>query len=242
MGLFSKSKKELIPEVGGAPPGQQPQQQQPQPGGYSRSNSSRQTGPPSIAPSTVSAAPSYRSHNGGYVPPSQGGGGYGQSGNHYSRPEHQPQQGYGYNQPNYGGGAPGGGDPYARAEAPPPAPPPQKDRFGRIKKNQPIDDGARNELLAGAPAPGSSRYGGAGTAADPYGYQQEQEQEPWGGHEQGGAEQELDEDEEVEGIKQQMRFVKQESLASTRNAVRIAREAEETARATLDKLGDQSGE
>ncbi|KAL8277635.1 hypothetical protein RQP46_009908 [Phenoliferia psychrophenolica] len=50
----------------------------------------------------------------------------------------------------------------------------------------------------------------------------------------------MDEEEEVEGIKQQMRFVKQESLASTRNAVRIAREAEETARATLDKLGDQS--
>lgn len=50
-----------------------------------------------------------------------------------------------------------------------------------------------------------------------------------------------EEDEEVEGIKQQMRFVNQESLASTRNAVRIAREAEETARATLDKLGVQSG-
>lgn len=51
-----------------------------------------------------------------------------------------------------------------------------------------------------------------------------------------------EEEEEVEGIKQQLRFVKQESLASSRNAVRIAREAEETARATLDKLGDQSGE
>lgn len=36
------------------------------------------------------------------------------------------------------------------------------------------------------------------------------------------------------------RFVKQESLASTRNAIRVGREAEETARATLDKLGDQS--
>ena len=62
------------------------------------------------------------------------------------------------------------------------------------------------------------------------GYQQQQEQ--------GEAN---EEDEEVEGIKQQMRFVKQESLASTRNALRIAREAEETGRATLDKLGEQSG-
>lgn len=237
MGLFSKSKKELIPEVGGAPPGQQPSggQQQQQPG-YSRANSSRSTGPPSIAPSTHSAAPSYRTHNGGYVPPSQGGGGYGQSGNQYSRPEQQPQQG------QYGGGAPGGGDPYARGGPPPAqAAAPVKDRFGRIKKNQPVDEGARNELLGGAGGAGPSRYGQGGGGGDPYGQQQMQEQEHWGGHDQGGAEQELNEDEEVEGIKQQMRFVKQESLASTRNAVRIAREAEETARATLDKLGDQSG-
>ncbi|KAK7044088.1 Protein transport protein S9 plasma membrane t-SNARE [Paramarasmius palmivorus] len=47
-------------------------------------------------------------------------------------------------------------------------------------------------------------------------------------------------DEDVEGIKQQTRFVKQESVNSTRNALRLAREAEETARGTLTKLGDQS--
>ncbi|KAF8339612.1 uncharacterized protein EI90DRAFT_2990203, partial [Cantharellus anzutake] len=49
-----------------------------------------------------------------------------------------------------------------------------------------------------------------------------------------------EEDEDVEGIKQQTRFVKQESVNSTRNALRIAREAEETAGNTLAKLGDQS--
>lgn len=48
-------------------------------------------------------------------------------------------------------------------------------------------------------------------------------------------------DEDVEGIKTQTRFVKQESVNSTRNALRMAREAEETARNTLGKLGDQSG-
>lgn len=48
-------------------------------------------------------------------------------------------------------------------------------------------------------------------------------------------------DEDVEGIKQQTRFVKQDSVNSTRNALRMAREAEETARNTLTKLGDQSG-
>jgi hypothetical protein len=48
-------------------------------------------------------------------------------------------------------------------------------------------------------------------------------------------------EEDVEGIKQQTRFVKQESVNSTRNALRMAREAEETARNTMMKLGDQSG-
>jgi len=47
-------------------------------------------------------------------------------------------------------------------------------------------------------------------------------------------------DEDVEGIKQQTRFVKQESVNSTRNAIRMAREAEETARNTVNRLGSQS--
>lgn len=49
-----------------------------------------------------------------------------------------------------------------------------------------------------------------------------------------------EEDDEVEAIKQQMRFTKQESLSSTRNALRIARETEETATGTILKLGEQS--
>ncbi|KAG7444856.1 uncharacterized protein BT62DRAFT_951914 [Guyanagaster necrorhizus] len=47
-------------------------------------------------------------------------------------------------------------------------------------------------------------------------------------------------DEDIEGIKQQTRFVKQESVNSSRNALRLAREAEDVARGTLGKLGDQS--
>ena len=46
---------------------------------------------------------------------------------------------------------------------------------------------------------------------------------------------------DIEGIKQNLRFTKQESVNSTRNALRLAREAEETARNTLTRLGDQSG-
>jgi hypothetical protein len=48
-------------------------------------------------------------------------------------------------------------------------------------------------------------------------------------------------DDDVEGIKKQTRFIKQESVNSTRNALRMAREAEETARGTINKLGSQSG-
>jgi hypothetical protein len=50
-----------------------------------------------------------------------------------------------------------------------------------------------------------------------------------------------EDEEDVEGIKQQTRFVKQESVNSSRNALRLMREAEETARGTLGRLGDQSG-
>ncbi|KAI9455859.1 protein transporter SEC9 [Russula earlei] len=47
-------------------------------------------------------------------------------------------------------------------------------------------------------------------------------------------------EEDVEGIKKQTRWVKQESVNSTRNALRMAREAEETARNTVTRLGTQS--
>ncbi|TFY69775.1 hypothetical protein EVJ58_g231 [Rhodofomes roseus] len=47
-------------------------------------------------------------------------------------------------------------------------------------------------------------------------------------------------DEDVEGIRQQIKTTKQESLSSTRNALRLAREAEETARNTVGRLGSQS--
>jgi len=41
-------------------------------------------------------------------------------------------------------------------------------------------------------------------------------------------------------VKQEIRFTKQESLSSTRNAIRIASEAEEQGRNTLTRLGAQS--
>jgi len=47
-------------------------------------------------------------------------------------------------------------------------------------------------------------------------------------------------EEDEEGIKQQTRFVKQDTVASSRNALRLAREAEETALNTVNRLDDQS--
>lgn len=51
-----------------------------------------------------------------------------------------------------------------------------------------------------------------------------------------------EDEEDIEGIKSQIKSTKQESLASTRSALRLAREAEETARNTVGRLGAQSGE
>lgn len=50
---------------------------------------------------------------------------------------------------------------------------------------------------------------------------------------------EEEEEEDVDAVKQQIRFTKQESVASTRNALRVAAQAEETGRNTLARLGAQ---
>ncbi|GAA5849919.1 hypothetical protein JCM3766R1_001917, partial [Sporobolomyces carnicolor] len=231
MGLFDKKKKEKIPEVGG----------------YEPSTAGSSMNRPGYAASTASYASSQHSYQGGggppsyrspaptYVPPSQGGNGYNQT-SHYARSPMPPQHGGAY-------------APAMPMQQQQPQGPPAKEKSskwgfggGGAKAKQAEVD-ARNELLSGAPPPGqySFRQGGG---QDPYAHQGGGAGSSFGGaglsqqHQEQQFENE--EDEEVEGIKQQMRFTKQESLASTRNAVRIAREAEETARATLDKLGDQS--
>ncbi|KAI5481761.1 plasma membrane SNARE protein [Pseudohyphozyma bogoriensis] len=219
MGLFSgKKKAEVIPEVA------QPSYGQQQPS-YSR-------GPASSASSTHSAAPSYRTAP-SYVPPSQGGSGYAQSSHwdrpqqgQYGAPQQQQQQGsFGRGGTPQGQGQYGGGGYGAK--------------YGD-QQQQPGQQSRRDQLLSGAPPPkpgggfgAGQSYGGGGQGGSSYGDSREGSQYGEGGQVQ-------EEDEEVEGIKQQMRFVKQDTLASSRNAVRIAREAEETARATLDRLGDQS--
>ncbi|KAI0067694.1 Mpp10-domain-containing protein [Artomyces pyxidatus] len=122
------------------------------------------------------------------------------------------------------------GDPYSSRPAGniPPAEPSYRDRYQR---NNPVGDvysrghnnldSDRNELFSGyKPREGPGRFADGPS-------------EPAPGEEN---------DEDVEGIKQQTRFLKQDSVNSTRNALRLAREAEETARNTVNRLGDQSGE
>ena len=50
---------------------------------------------------------------------------------------------------------------------------------------------------------------------------------------------EEEEEEDVEAVKQQIRFTKEQSVSSSRNALRIAAQAEETGRNTLARLGTQ---
>ncbi|KAJ6627445.1 hypothetical protein B0H10DRAFT_386973 [Mycena sp. CBHHK59/15] len=50
----------------------------------------------------------------------------------------------------------------------------------------------------------------------------------------------IDDGDDVEAIKQKTRFMKQESVNSTRNGLRVAREAVETGESTLKRLGEQS--
>ncbi len=118
----------------------------------------------------------------------------------------------------------------SRSAATPPSANSYSDRYQR---NNPVDvysrgqgnlDNDRNELFAGRnpdqPSTGRFAYDGPTLPERAPGEENE---------------------EDVEGIKQQTRFVKQESVNSTRNALRMAREAEETARNTVNRLGSQSG-
>ena len=101
-------------------------------------------------------------------------------------------------QNRYGGGY-GGGDPYARTSKPQGGDPYAKSGGNPYAKDAPNPaDAARNELFAGFKAPEKP------VAERKYGYEGREMEE------------DFDEDEEVEGIKQEMRGIKQESLASTR--------------------------
>ncbi|CDO71532.1 hypothetical protein BN946_scf184911.g2 [Trametes cinnabarina] len=129
------------------------------------------------------------------------------------------------------------GDPY---NGPAAAPPPRADLGDRYTRQNAVGDvysrgqrdidSDRSELFSGynPKKAGSGRFVDDASAA--------RQGPPRRGTPPPGEENE----EDVEGIKQSMRFLKQDSVNSTRNALRLAREAEETARNTVTKLGSQS--
>jgi len=138
------------------------------------------------------------------------------------------------------------------------------DKYDNVEApRQPSYDSTRNGGPARGPVP--ERYANRGAAGDPYarggdadaaraalfgGYDAGKQRAASGGpnrfadpaqdNEPRQFQTQEEEEEEVEGIKAQTRWVKQESVQSSRNALRIAREAEETGRNALLRLGDQS--
>ena len=94
-------------------------------------------------------------------------------------------------------------------------------------------DPSREQLLGNhaQKPPSSGSYGGGYGAATPRG--------GYGTPPREGQTTEQEEEEDVDAIKQQIRFTKQESVNSTRRSLVVAASAEETGRNTLARLGGQ---
>jgi len=122
-------------------------------------------------------------------------------------------------------------DPYASRSNQPPPPRPSPGPRGYSNESQ---DSNRNALFGNRPPP--AQTDAYGRSRSPYGGTAEPEPDRYDEYQQ----QAENDDEDVEAIKQEIRFTKQNSLASTRNAIRIASEAEETGRNSLSRLGAQS--
>ncbi|KAK2855706.1 hypothetical protein FQN49_004923 [Arthroderma sp. PD_2] len=179
-------------------------------------------------------------------------GGMSQQGSHQNKPAYgAPEKGYNssnsgfapnkqgnqgsYGQDRYGGGPAANTGGYGG--------------LGRADPNDPsMNDGNRDALFGNA----SSRYQERQPGSAPPPYQTYGGQQPGGNAAPGGPSgpsygtyqdrqltAEEEEEEDVQAIKQDIRFMKQQDVSSTRNALRLAAEAEESGRATLARLGAQ---
>ncbi|ORY99258.1 hypothetical protein BCR43DRAFT_488977 [Syncephalastrum racemosum] len=101
-------------------------------------------------------------------------------------------------------------------------------RYG-TRRNDEYEAQARNDLFGGARPQPSGRYSGREDPDDAYSNSRF-----------GAQAQEDEEDQEIQGLKQQIRNVKQDSLASTRNALAKIAETEQSAAHTMNMLGEQS--
>jgi len=174
------------------------------------------------------------------VPP----GGYGNA------PRFQPQGNYG-SQSGYGATE----NPYGQQRDSAPGPMRQGGYGGMGGDMDQPDQGSRNALFGDAPnryqkqqqtqqnqqlPPDNSQddpYGASGSSRMPGTYGDEgQGYGAYGDRELTAEEQE---EEDVQGTKQEIRFIKQQDVSSTRNALRLADQAYQTGAATLDRLGQQ---
>jgi hypothetical protein len=99
---------------------------------------------------------------------------------------------------------------------------------------------ARNQYNSNGSGPSSDRYGSRdrynGSSQYGVGYDEQGQQDAYSSSKWG----EDEADQEITGLKQQIRNVKQDTLASSRNAVQKIREAEEASGNTMNMLGEQS--
>lgn len=198
------------------------------------------TDPYTRAKMNIGVAPLPPSEQGGMGSPAPAGGPHAiPSDNKYSgyAPNRYGNQG-GYGSDRFGGASPGAGaGPASRYGS---------GGYGGLGSTDPNDpsaaDADRNELFGGAKD--RKQTGPPGTAPPPYSE---------GGPNYGGGSNEYsmatfqdrqltaeeEEEESIQATKQEMRFIKQGDVASTRNALRVAAQAEETGRSTLARLGAQ---
>ncbi|KAF9883288.1 Protein transport protein S9 plasma membrane t-SNARE [Aspergillus nanangensis] len=153
-------------------------------------------------------------------------------------------QGGGYAPNKYGGQGGYGGDRFGGAGAAPPTSRYGPGGYGGLGGADPNDpgDAGRDALFGdareraqqqpqGVPPPpyseGQTAYGGGSSGYTDATYSQR------------NLTAEEEEEEEIQTVKQDIRFIKQGDVASTRNALRVAAQAEETGREALARLGAQ---
>lgn len=207
------------------PPGAPVPQQQ---GGYSRPPPNQQQ--------------SYGSQQGGYANHKFGPPGGGQPQGGYGANPYANDGGYGAQQQAgnpYGGPKPQSSNPYASMGSVPGASRTggygglgsTRDNFGQDENRDALFSGVQDRLQQGQQSgPPEYQYNGQGdpTEARSYGAY---------GDRQLTAEEE--EEEDITATKQEIRFMKQQDVSSTRNALQAAAMAEETGRNTLARLGAQ---
>lgn len=240
--LFSRNKSKSP-----APPTNNPYAQAP-PDAYTQAKMNA-----GLMPSSQQQQPPSRPQQSGYSGPPQSG--YG--GDKYGAPDNKyqgSQQQGGYGQTKFGNdqgyGAPNqGGNPYGRPQGNPYAAMNQPSGASRTggygglgSADNDAPDDARNALFGGAAD--RVKQNQQNQQNQPPGYQYNGGPDPnesrsYGAYGDRQLTAEEEEEEDIAATKQEIKFMKQQDVSSTRNALQAAAMAEETGRGTLARLGAQ---